>query len=131
MAKILLIEDDSHIMKMVASRLKANGYQVQTATDGREGLDKVSHRIPDLVITDLAMPKMNGHVVVRVLKLSEQYKHIPIIMLSAFVSGKMGDGVEVPADTYIPKPFQSEELLAKVEELLNKKKEESTGEEGG
>lgn len=116
--KILVVEDQPPVLKMITSRLKSEGYTVVTAKDGQEGIEKVKSENPDLVITDLAMPRMTGNVLVRIMKLSEQHKRIPIIMLSAFVHEKMGEGVEVPADAYIPKPFDGARLVAKVKELL-------------
>ncbi|MCM8776058.1 MAG: response regulator [Candidatus Omnitrophica bacterium] len=119
--KILLIEDVKEVRTMVSTRLRAHGYDVVAAKDGQEGITKVEKEKPDLVITDLALPKMTGNVIVRILKKSPQYKHIPIIMLSAFVHEDMGKAVEVPADVYMPKPFEGEVLVGKVEELLGGK----------
>jgi adenylate cyclase len=116
--KLLVIEDLPEIQKLLSARLKASGYDVITAKDGIEGMGKAEHDNPDLIITDLALPQMTGNVLVRVLKSSEKFKHIPIIMLSAFVHEKMGLGVEFPADAYIAKPFQAEVLIDKVRELL-------------
>ncbi|MBI3313899.1 MAG: response regulator [Candidatus Omnitrophica bacterium] len=120
MPKILLIEDMEDIRGLLSERLKAHGYDIIEAKDGQEGLEKAENENPDLIITDLALPKMTGSAIVRVLKKSEKKKHIPIIMLSAFVHEKMGEGVEVPADVYIPKPFEAEELLKKIKELLKR-----------
>lgn len=117
--KILIIEDQKDIAKLLESRLKAAGYKVQTALDGQAGMQEIPRVNPDLIITDLAMPGIPGNTIVRILKASDQYKHIPIIMLSAFVNDSMGAGVEVPADFYMRKPYQAEVLLAKIAELLH------------
>ena len=117
--KILIIEDDPYIAKFLASRLRHSGYDVISAKDGREGVTKAVEENPDLVITDLALPYITGNVIVRMLRASEEHKKIPIIMLSAFIHAEMGRGVEVPADAYIPKPFDPEKLLAKIRELLS------------
>jgi len=106
-------------VQLLTARLKSAGYQVFFAMDGTAGLDQVPKVKPDLVITDLALPGMNGNVIVRILKTSEHFKTIPIVMLSAFVDESMKSGVEVPADAYLPKPYEPEKLLAKVSELLN------------
>lgn len=119
--KILIIEDQKDIAKLLGLRLKAAGYTVATSLDGQAGMQQVAKVNPDLIITDLALPGIPGSTVVRLLKASDQYKHIPIIMLSAFVSDSMSAGVEVPADFYIRKPYQAEELLAKIRELLLRK----------
>ncbi len=118
--KILIIEDDRELLKLLAHRMEEEGYTVETASDGQAGLElaKVIH--PDLVISDLAIPKLSGSVVVRILKQSPKHRQIPIIMLSAFVSPEMQEGVEIPADCYMSKPFQEASLLRKVEELIEK-----------
>jgi len=118
MKKILIIEDQKNLVKLLESRLKAAGYSVVTALDGQEGMEKVPSVKPDLIITDLAMPGMPGSSIVRILKGSDEYKHIPIIMLSAFVNENMKQSVEIPADVYIRKPYDSELLLKKIQELL-------------
>ncbi len=116
--KILIIEDQQDIVKLLTARLKASGYDVHAAFEGTSGMNMVAKITPDLIITDLALPGMTGNIIVRILKASEQFKKIPIVMLSAFVHEKMGAGVEVPADVYMPKPFQADKLLEKVQELL-------------
>jgi DNA-binding response OmpR family regulator len=117
--KILIIEDQKDIAKLLESRLKAAGFTVLVALDGQIGMQEVPKLNPDLIITDLAMPGIPGNTIVRILKASEQYNRIPIIMLSAFVSDGMGAGVEVPADFYMRKPYHAEVLLAKIRELLH------------
>ncbi|MCB9800130.1 MAG: response regulator [Candidatus Omnitrophica bacterium] len=121
MAKILIIEDQKDIIKLISARLKANGYTVVAAQDGQMGFDLIAKEKPDLVITDMAMPGLNGNLVVRKVREMEEIKNIPIIMLSAFVHDKTGEGVEVPADFYIKKPFEAPFLLEKIKELLEKK----------
>jgi len=118
--KILIIEDQPPIVKSLKTRLKALGHDVVTAQDGHEGVEKVKMEVPDLIITDLAMPKMTGNVVVRILKQSQEFQHIPIIMLSAFIRGNENESVEVPADAYVPKPFDANALMVRVQTLLEK-----------
>lgn len=118
--KILVIEDQKELAKLYATRLKAAGYDVTAAHDGQKGMEEVPRVNPDLIVTDLAMPGMPGNSIVRILKSSEQYRHIPIIMVSAFVQENMKSSVEIPADFYITKPFKAEALLEKVQELLAK-----------
>jgi len=117
--KILIIEDQKDIAKLLETRLKAAGYSILTALDGQVGMNEVPRFNPDLIITDLAMPGIPGNTIVRILKASDQYRRIPIIMLSAFVNDSMSAGVEVPADVYMRKPYQAEVLLAKIRELLH------------
>jgi CheY-like chemotaxis protein len=117
-AKILIIEDQESIVKLLVKRLKSQGYEVLTATDGKRGLEMAKSGQPDLIVTDLAMPGMTGNVIIRVLRQSEEYKKIPIIMLSAFIRGTEHESHEFPADAYIKKPFDAQMLLDKIKELL-------------
>jgi len=117
--KILVVDDEPNIVKTVKSRLKANGYDVVTAYDGEEGLDKAYKEKPDLIILDLMLPKLHGHDVYKRLKADSEYKDTPIVMLTA--SGELSDiktGMEIGADGYVTKPFKSEVLLGIIQGLL-------------
>ncbi|MDD5282305.1 MAG: response regulator [Candidatus Omnitrophica bacterium] len=117
--KILLVDDEPHIIMMLENRMKHAGYDVITASDGQEALAKAHKEKPDLIILDLMLPKLDGYKVCRMLKFDEKYKHIPIIMLSARAQEadkKMGE--TVGADGYITKPFEPQVLLGKVSDLL-------------
>lgn len=118
--KILIIEDNNELLKLLAQRIREEGYDVATAEDGQAGLEKAISDLPDLVIADLAIPKMPGNAVVRILKQSPKHARIPVIMLSAFVSPDMQRSVEIPADCYMSKPFKEDLLLQKIEELIEK-----------
>jgi CheY-like chemotaxis protein len=111
--KILVIDDEPHILKMVKSRLEANNYEVVVAFDGVGGLEKVASEKPDLVISDIMMPKMHGYEFVKKIKADPATKDIPVIMIS--IKEKMKDLFELEgvAD-FIVKPFTPEELLTKV-----------------
>jgi len=117
--KILLVDDEPHIITMLENRMKHAGYEVITACDGQEALLKTHKERPDLIILDLMLPKLDGYKVCRMLKFDEKYKHIPIIMLSARAQEadkKMGE--TVGADGYVTKPFEPQVLLGKVKDLL-------------
>jgi DNA-binding response OmpR family regulator len=117
--KILVVDDEVNIVKMLESRLKASGYEVVAAHDGQEGLDKARSEQPDLIILDLMMPKIDGYNVCRMLKFDDRYKHIPIMMVTA--KDQESDvklGFEVRADAYVTKPFDSKALLEKVKEFI-------------
>lgn len=120
--KILLVDDEEDVLRTVGFRLQSSGYEVVTASDGMEGLEKAHSEKPDLVILDLMLPKMDGYKVCAFLKKDTRYKDIPIVMFTA----KAGDldkklGLEVGADAYVMKPFEPPELVKTVEELLAKK----------
>jgi two-component system, OmpR family, alkaline phosphatase synthesis response regulator PhoP len=117
--RILLVDDEEDLRKMLAFRLEAVDYEVLQAGDGKEGLDKARADRPDLVILDLMLPKLDGFKVCRMLKFDEKYKHIPVIMFTARAQKSDEDlGKEMGADAYITKPFDPGQLLGKIEELL-------------
>lgn len=116
--KILVIDDLKEMRRVLEIRLKAEGYKVISACDGQEGIEKVRKEKPDLVITDLAVPKMNGHVIVRILKGSPDFRNIPVVMLSSFVDENMKRRLELGADAYFPKSCDPVVFMAKIRELL-------------
>jgi DNA-binding response OmpR family regulator len=119
--KLLIVEDEKDLVEMVKFRLEASGYEATTAYDGQEGLDKAHKEKPDLIILDIMLPKLDGYKVCRLLKFDEKYKNIPIIMFTARAQeSDKKTGEDVGADAYITKPFDSQVLLSKIEELLKK-----------
>ncbi len=121
MAKILVIDDEVQLVQMVQIRLEANGYDIVTAYDGEEGIEKVKSENPDLIILDIMMPKMNGFEACKILKNDPKYSKIPIIFLSAKVQEEdLEIGKAKGADAFVKKPFETPDLLAKIKELLEK-----------
>jgi len=123
MARILVIEDDPNILKLLPSDLELEGYTVFTAKDGMEGLDRARSLKPDLIILDIMLPKMNGYDVCRTLR--KDGSETPIMMLTA--KGQEADkviGLDIGADDYVTKPFGGMELLARVKALLRRHKRE-------
>jgi len=117
--KILVVDDEIAMTKVVEIRLRAAGYDVVLAHDGQEGLEKAKTENPDLMILDLMLPKMDGFKVCGLLKSDARYKKIPIIIYTARVQDSDQQlGKEVGADAYITKPFDPQVLLGKVKELL-------------
>ena len=117
--KILLVDDEPDIVTSVKARLEAGGYQVIVAVDGQQALESVRKEIPDLIILDLMLPKIDGYKVCRLLKFDDKYKHIPIFMFTARAQEsdrKLGE--EVGADAYILKPFELKGLIEKIKETL-------------
>ncbi len=122
--RLLLVEDEMDLAEMVKMRLEDNSYDVLTAYDGQEALDKARKEKPDLIILDLMLPKIDGYKVCRMLKFDEKYKAIPIIMFTARAQEadkKLAE--EVGADAYITKPFEPQALLDKIKELLMRLRE--------
>lgn len=117
--KLLIVDDEEDLRKMLKFRLEAMDYEVDEAGDGQEGLDKARSDWPDLIILDIMLPKIDGYKVCRMIKFDEKHKHKPIIMFTARAQEKDKMlGKEMGADAYITKPFEPEELLLKIKELL-------------
>ncbi len=115
--KILVVEDEEDISKMVVARLRSVGYEVITAANGHEGLAKVLQELPDLIITDVLMPIMDGFTFYKELKKNKTIASIPVLVLTA--RGKMEDSFRtMGVDDFLAKPFDSQDLLSKVETLL-------------
>jgi len=117
--RILIVDDEEDILKVLRFRLEANNYEVLSASDGQEGLNKARSEKPDLIILDLMLPKLDGYKVCRMLKFDESYKAIPIIIFTARAQKSDEElGMEMGADAYIAKPFEPAILLGKMKELL-------------
>ena len=117
--RILVVDDERALVDMMTMRLEANNYEVLSAYDGREALEKAKKETPDLIILDLMLPKMDGYKVCGLLKKDFRYAKIPIIIFTAKAQEedvKMGE--EVGANAYITKPFEPQALLGKISELL-------------
>ncbi|HOA96387.1 GGDEF domain-containing response regulator [Acetivibrio saccincola] len=119
--KILIIEDTEFMKKLISDVLKEAGYEVVTASSGEEGLQKVREEKPDLVLLDVVMPGMDGFEVCRILREDESNNLMPIIMLTAQENEDHKlEGLELGADDYIIKPFNSRELVSRVRNTLKR-----------
>lgn len=117
--RILIVDDEEDLRKMLAFRLEAVNYEVLQAANGQDGLNRARSDNPDLIILDLMLPKLDGFKVCRMLKFDEKHKHIPIIMFTARAQKSDENlGIEMGADAYITKPFEPKVLLEKIKELL-------------
>jgi len=127
--KILCVDDEEHIRKLVGTFFERRGYQVRLATDGAEGLTATQEELPDLVILDVNMPVMDGIELTRHLRESRRTANIPIIMLSAQKSVDVVlEGYQQGADEYVAKPVEMSILAAKVERLLERAHPAATAE---
>ncbi len=116
---ILVIDDEVGFINAITDCLELSGYDVIAAYDGLEGLEKVRHKKPDLIILDLMLPKLDGLALCALLKKDAKYAGIPVIMLTARVAEKDAvTGKKVGADAYMTKPQEPERLLEKIKELL-------------
>jgi two-component system alkaline phosphatase synthesis response regulator PhoP len=117
--KILIADDEEDVVTTLQFTLEKEGYQCLTAYDGKEALDKAKRENPDLIILDIMMPKMNGYEVSRLLKFDARFKHIPIVMLTARTQAKDKEiGRDTGADVYITKPFEMDDLVSTVHNIL-------------
>ncbi len=119
MNKILIVEDEADIQALVHRVLTANGFEVFKASNGEEGLIKATTLKPDLIILDLMMPGMSGLEVCRLLKMRQDTKHIPIIILSALNRDVDREyAKEAGANLYISKPFRVKDLLVSIDQAM-------------
>lgn len=119
MARILVIDDDSDVRRVVQKQIEAAGHEVTAASGGHEGVALARRSPPDLILTDLMMPDGDGNAVVEAIRKDEALTRTPIIMLTARSDVEdVVQGLEQGADDYIGKPFHRRELLARVQALL-------------
>ncbi len=117
---ILVIEDETDILEILKYNLSKNGFDVLSADTGEKGLE-AAHKLPDLILLDLMLPRMDGLEVCRRLRANERTRAIPVIMLTA--KGTEADivlGLTLGADDYVPKPFSPVELLARIKAVLRR-----------
>ena len=120
-SKILIIEDEIHIIELIKFNLEEHGYDVIYATDGEDGLKKAINEKPDLILLDLMLPVIDGIGVANQIRNNKHISDTPIIMLTA-KSSEIDKiiGLEIGADDYITKPFSVRELMARVKVILRR-----------
>src|SRR6186713_1289711 len=119
-AKILVVDDDPNVQRLLQYTLKQEGYEVVSAVDGAEGFRLWGAELPDMILLDVMLPKLDGYQVAQKIRAEEaEGSHIPIIMLTAEreVEQKVR-GLRAGADDYLIKPFHPAELLARIKSLL-------------
>ena len=118
--KILIVDDEPEFAKLIKTRLTSEGYLVDTAKDGQQGLDKVK-ACPDLVILDVMMPNLGGIEFAKIIKESPETAKIPIIFLTAKEDEQTRiDGIRSGADYFLTKPFDSAKLLEVIKKLVHR-----------
>lgn len=119
MAKILIAEDERDIRELVAFTLKFAGHEVVQAANGEEAYQLAQKELPDLVLSDVRMPKMTGYEACKMIKSNPATQHIPVIFLSAKgQEAEVQSGIAAGADEYLLKPFAPDQLTRKVAEIL-------------
>lgn len=127
--KILACDDEKHIVRLVQVNLERAGYEVVTASDGKEALEKVEAETPDLVVLDVMMPYMDGFEVLQNMRRNPITRDIPVIMLTAKAQdADVFKGWQSGVDCYLTKPFNPMELLSFVKRIFDTPDDTSGGE---
>lgn len=122
MAKIIAVDDQADIVRLVQINLERRGHQVLTAQDGEEAIQKIREELPDLVISDVTMPKMDRIALLKELRAEEMTRQIPFILLTVKAQdGDLWEGYDAGADAYLTKPFKPLDLMEEVERVLEEK----------
>ena len=125
---VLVVEDDAHVNEMITSVLKLEGYRVESARSGEEGLKKIREVGPDLVMLDVLLPRLDGWDVLSKIRSDPSTSDIPVIILTALSDEKSKvQGLRGGADDYITKPFGTLEVTARVEAVLKRSGRSSGG----
>ena len=120
--KILIVDDEPDVIEFLSYNFRKNGYEVEGAENGMEGIDKVKSFHPDIIIADIMMPSMDGIVMCKLLKNHDLHKNIPLIFLSATQDDYQAMNAVMAGDDYVSKPIKFSVLLPLVEKhLLHRK----------
>jgi two-component system alkaline phosphatase synthesis response regulator PhoP/two-component system response regulator VicR len=116
--KVLVCDDERHIVRLIQVNLERQGYTVVTAFDGKEGLEKIRAEKPNLCVLDVMMPYMDGFEVLKALRREPETENLPVIMLTAKAQDKdVFEGYHYGADMYLTKPFNPMELVTFVKRI--------------
>jgi two-component system alkaline phosphatase synthesis response regulator PhoP len=122
--RVLVVDDEPDFAAIVQTNLEKEGFEVEVAYNGVEGLEKVYANPPDAIVLDIMMPEMDGYAVCKALKSNEKCADIPVILLTAVASHvtttrySHADGMSTEADDYIAKPASAEEITESIKRLL-------------
>jgi DNA-binding response OmpR family regulator len=116
---ILLVEDSVPLLRNAAFLLEIAGYKVLTATNGREGVGILRHQRPDLIVSDIEMPEMDGYQLLQAVRADRRWRAIPFILVSGkYELDDLMYGLDLGADDYLPKPFDIYDLLDTIQRTL-------------
>ena len=118
-AEVLLVDDEPHVVRLLALKLQAAGFAVRTASDGQAALEEVRRERPALVVTDLNMPRLDGLGLLRALAADPQLCDVPVVMLTGRGHTLPADALEIPQLIRVKrKPFSGRDVLALVQDVL-------------
>ena len=118
---LLIIDDEPNLLRAVAACLRGEGYEVDTARSGEEALVSIAQRLPDLIVSDIRMPRMDGYALARQLRNNPRTHLIPIVFLTAKdESADRIAGIRSGVDAYLTKPFEPDELVAVIGNILTR-----------
>ena len=130
-AQLLLVDDEPSLRQAVQAYLSESGFKARVAANAQEGWQQLEQLIPDLVITDVMMPQVNGYQFLKQLRDDMRFKSLPVVFLTA--RGMTSDriqGYQAGCDAYLSKPFDPDELVAIIENLLKRKQDNIANDEG-
>jgi chemotaxis protein histidine kinase CheA/ActR/RegA family two-component response regulator len=120
---VLVVDDSPSVRRVVSGMLKANGWEVQTARDGVEALEAIARQIPVAVLLDIEMPRMDGYELMATVRSQEQYRHLPLIVLTSRAATKHQQrALQLGADAYVVKPYRDDELLNTISSLVQSRR---------
>lgn len=119
-SKILIVDDEPDVIEFLSYNFIKKGFEVEGASNGMEGIEKVKSFSPDLIIADIMMPNMDGIIMCKILKSHELHKNIPLIFLSATQDEYQAMNAGMSGDDYVSKPIKFSVLLPMVEKHLSK-----------
>jgi len=118
-SSVLVVEDDPVIVELVQAQLENAGFSVESAQDGQEGMQKTFDSLPDVIVLDLSMPRVDGFEMLRQLRASRIFRDIPVLVLSARSSRQdVVAAISLGAKDYMVKPFNGRDLVGRIRELL-------------
>jgi two-component system cell cycle response regulator DivK len=130
-ALVLVVEDYQDAREMYAAYLQFSGYRVAEATNGEEAIEKTLELLPDIILMDLALPKMDGWEATRRLKSDERTKHIPIVALTGHALAGHAEGArQAGCDSFVTKPCLPDALVAEIRKMLPERGPQASGDGG-
>ncbi len=118
--RVLVVDDDLDLLKMLKLRIETEGFEFMSAQDGKEMLKSVKMKKPDVILLDVMLPKLDGYTALREMKKEEEYKDIPVIVLTAKEKSKVGDlFVTEGISFFIEKPFETKDLVQKIRSVMS------------